>query len=322
MAACDAALLLTLLLATALGACSLVLALCGAWHVAGGAAGVARRARAAGEGLAAKAAALPSAGRLASRAAEVRGSGRIAAGEVPFAPHGRTAVGEASSAPYGRTVAGAASASSRTARGPLARLSGHFARSAERKRQEELRAGMPEMLRLMCIALDSGCSLSQALSHAARNCTGPLASELERAVWDMEAGQGFDEAMEKLRCRTGGPEFSYLSVALEIQHQTGSSLSEVLASVSQSLADVAELEESLATCTAQGRLSAKVVSIMPFALLAVLSLISPGYVSAFFESALGIVMLAVAVLLEAAGVLLVRRALAVDVSSGAIGAGA
>ena len=192
--------------------------------------------------------------------------------------------------------------------------------AAQRKYQQQLRAAMPEMLRLLCIALDSGSSLSQALAYAANNCSEPLATELKRAVWDMESGQGFDEAMEKLRTRAGGQEFSYLAVAMEIQHQTGSSLSEVLASVSQSLQNVAELEEGLQTQTAQGRLSAKVVALMPFVLLAVLSVLSPGYLSAFFESAAGLAMLLVALLLELAGVVLVRRALQVDVSAGALGA--
>lgn len=193
--------------------------------------------------------------------------------------------------------------------------------AAERRRRSEIRRGMPEMVRLLCIALESGSSPVQALSHAARNCPSPLDAELSRAVWDMESGQGFDEAMERLRTRAGCAEFGYLAVALEIQHQTGSSLADVLESVASSLAGVAELEESLETQTAQGRLSAKVVALMPIALLAVLSLISPGYLTAFFESAAGIALFFLAVLLEAAGAFFVKRALDIDVSASAVGAG-
>lgn len=193
-------------------------------------------------------------------------------------------------------------------------------RAREERRQRAMREAMPEMLRLLCIALDSGSSLVQALSYAADNCDEPLASELERTVWDMESGQGFEEALEKLRERAGGAEFSYLAVAMEIQHRTGSSLAQVLASVSQSLQGVTELEESLQTQTAQGRLSARIVVAMPFAVLAIVSVVSPGYVSAFFGSAAGVGLLALAVLLECAGVVLVKKALSVDVSAGSLGA--
>lgn len=49
----------------------------------------------------------------------------------------------------------------------------------ERKRVEELQKGMPEVLRLLCIALESGSSLVMALRYAADNCDDPLAGELQ-----------------------------------------------------------------------------------------------------------------------------------------------
>lgn len=187
-------------------------------------------------------------------------------------------------------------------------------RTHEKKRVEELQRGMPEVLRLLCIALESGASLVMALRYAADNCEEPLASDLKRTVWDLEAGQGFDEALEKLRARTGGSEFAYLAVAMEIQHQSGGSLTNILESVSTLLQQSAELKEDLRTKTAQGRLSSRIVALMPFALLGILSVFSPGYLTSFLSSPLGICLFAFAILLEVVGVLLVRRALAIDFS--------
>ena len=182
----------------------------------------------------------------------------------------------------------------------------------ERKRVEELQKGMPEVLRLLCIALESGSSLVMALRYAADNCDDPLAGELKRTVWDLEAGQGFDEALENLRARTGGSEFAYLAVAMEIQHQSGGSLTSILENVSTLLQQSAELKEELRTKTAQGRLSSRIVALVPFVLLGILSIFSPGYLVEFLSSPLGICLFALAMLLEVAGVLLVRRALAID----------
>lgn len=185
-------------------------------------------------------------------------------------------------------------------------------KAREKKRAEELQKGMPELLRLLCIALDSGSSLVMALRYAADNCDEPLAGELKRTVWDLESGQGFDEALEKLRARTGGSEFAYLAVAMEIQHQSGGSLTTILQNVSTLLQQAAELKEDLRTKTAQGRLSSRIVALMPFALLGILSVFSPGYLTGFLASPLGICLFALAMLLEATGILLVRRALAID----------
>ena len=73
-----------------------------------------------------------------------------------------------------------------------------------------------------------------------------------------------------------------------------------------------ELLRSLKVQTAQAKLSARVVTVMPFILVGLFSLMSPGFLSPFFESLPGMVMLAVALLMEAAGVLVVRRMLKVD----------
>ena len=195
------------------------------------------------------------------------------------------------------------------------RLSRALASARKRRHLRELKQGMPEALRLLSIALDAGTSLVKALEYAADNCSEPLAGELKRTVWDLQAGQGLDEALQGLRARTGGSEFAYLSAAMEIQHRSGGSLGEVLASVSDSLRQSAELEEELRTKTTQGRLSARIVAWMPLALAALITVLSPGYFGAFVSSPLGVALLVTALLLEAAGVLLVKKALAVDLSA-------
>ena len=187
-----------------------------------------------------------------------------------------------------------------------------LAERSQRKRREEMRRQMPEAVRLLCIALDSGSSLPKALDYAADNTSGALGLELRRVVWDLKAGQGFAEAMENLRARTGGSEFAYLAVAMEIQHVCGGSLGAVLESVSASLRSAAELEEEFASKTAQAKLSARVVAIMPLVLLAVLSLLSPGYLATFFSSPFGVLVLACGLVLEAAGIVCVRKCMEVE----------
>lgn len=187
-------------------------------------------------------------------------------------------------------------------------------RGKEARRQALLSQQMPEAIRLLCIALDAGSSLPKALAYAAENTEAPLADELKRTVWDLQAGHGFDEAMVHLRERTGNAEFAYLAVAMEIQHRSGGSLSAVLKTIAGSLRDAAELAEKLKTQTAQGRLSARVVAVMPLAVLGVMSLFAPSYLLAFVSCPLGVFLLVLAVLLEACGVVWVRRVLALDLT--------
>ena len=178
--------------------------------------------------------------------------------------------------------------------------------------RQHIRRSLPQVIRLLCIALDSGSSLTKSLEYAADNSSGPIAKELRQAVWSLRAGQSFDEAMEGLRLRTGGSEFSCLAVAMEIQHRCGGTLSTILESVSRMLQQTSDLEDELITKTTQAQLSARVVAVMPLVVLALLSVISPGYLGQFFQSAASVAILLLAVVLEAVGVVLVKRSLAVD----------
>lgn len=183
------------------------------------------------------------------------------------------------------------------------------ARAQGRRRRQQLRQSLPQALRMLCIALDAGNSLVKALEYAAKNSSGPMARELKGALWDMQAGRSFEEAMEALRQRTGGSEFSCLAVAMEVQHRCGGTMGAILESVSGMLQQNAELEEELTTKTTQAQLSAKVVACMPLAVLVLLSLVSPGYLGQFFESAAGVALLVIALVLELVGLVLVRQSL-------------
>lgn len=188
------------------------------------------------------------------------------------------------------------------------------------QKRRQLRNSMPQAIRLLCIALDSGASLNQALDYAAQNSSGAIARELKRAVWDIRAGKSFQEAMESLRRRTGEGEFACLSVAMEIQHSCGGTLSVILGSVSQMLEQSAALEDDLVTKTTQAQLSAKVVAVMPAVVLILLTLVSPGFIGQFFQTPAGVAILALAVLLELVGAVLVKRSLAINTGVGAMGA--
>ena len=84
--------------------------------------------------------------------------------------------------------------------------------------------------------------------------------------------------------------------------------------VRQSIDDQLELKRLLQTQTAQAKLSAQIVTIMPFLIIGIFSLISEGFLEPFFTSAAGIILLTVAIAMQAAGILAVRKLLKVEVS--------
>lgn len=189
-----------------------------------------------------------------------------------------------------------------------------WARSERSKRQEALRDAVPEALSSMGACFRSGYSLLQTFRQVASETTGPLSALFERAAHRLEVGQDSSAALEALREGATVPELSFVAVALDVQRQTGGSMQRVLAAASETVEGQIELRRSLRVQTAQAQLSARVVSLMPFILVAVMSLLSEGFLDPFFESVTGLVLLGVALAMELAGVMLVRRMLRIEVS--------
>ena len=186
-------------------------------------------------------------------------------------------------------------------------------RTSQDRHRESLRESVPDALRSMGVCFQSGLSLLQTFQQVASETEGPLASLFVRASHRLELGRGADEALGVLQGTASVRELAFVAVALDVQHQTGGSMKRVLDAARDTVESQIELRRSLRVQTAQARLSARVVSVMPFVLIALFSLVSEDFLAPFFESPLGLAVLAAALGMQAAGIAVVRRMLKVEV---------
>jgi tight adherence protein B len=177
---------------------------------------------------------------------------------------------------------------------------------------ERLVEQIPDALRSLGICFNAGYSLQQAFEQTAQDTPEPLGAELRQASFDVCAGRSIEEALSALEKRTKAADLRFAIIALEIQHRTGGSLQELLENAADAVLASADLRRQLSVQTAQARLSAKVVTILPVILVAVLSLAMEGYLESFFSSTGGLTILLVALGMEAAGVVLIRRILGLN----------
>lgn len=181
----------------------------------------------------------------------------------------------------------------------------------EERRRNEMREEIPEALQSMKACFQTGYSFSQTIHEISLNTKGPLSVLFTEVEGVLETGGGMHRALGAMRSKGSEPELMFLATALEIQHKTGGSMNRILEAARQSVVDEIELKRTLRTQTAQAKLSAQIVTLMPFVLIGVFSLLSPGFLDPFFESPLGILLLLVAFGMQMAGILLVRRMLKV-----------
>ncbi|MDO4590103.1 MAG: type II secretion system F family protein [Slackia sp.] len=181
------------------------------------------------------------------------------------------------------------------------------------KEQDLLRDQVPDALRCMEACLHAGLSLPQAFAEVASEARDPLKELFLQVTRDIDLGFSVQDALSRFRRNAGLDELKFVAMALDVQYACGGSATPVLRSALRSLSAGVDLRRSLRVQTAQARLSAQVVSVMPVFLPAILSLVSPGFLEPFFESSYGMAMLCAALCMQVAGVVIVRRMLDVGI---------
>lgn len=177
--------------------------------------------------------------------------------------------------------------------------------------QNEFREEIPVVLELMTTCFGAGLTLLQTFQQIAHEVGGQLGKVFAQGAHVLETGGSVSSALDLLRKRSDITELTFVVAALEVQHQNGGALTSVLSTAAESIKNELALKRTLRVQTAQAKLSARVVIVMPFVLIAIFSLVSPNFMTPFFSSVAGYFLLAIAILMEAAGIVLVRRSLAI-----------
>jgi tight adherence protein B len=154
-------------------------------------------------------------------------------------------------------------------------------RMSLRKRTEKMREQLPDVLTIMASSLRAGHSFMQALDTTAREIAQPAATEFQRVVSEIRLGRPTDDALEAL--------------------------------VSDTLRERAMMRRQIQVLTAEGRLSAWVLTGLPIAIGVYMYAVNPDYIGLLFTTKLGLFMLGTAVILLVLGIFWMRKIVDIDV---------
>jgi tight adherence protein B len=136
---------------------------------------------------------------------------------------------------------------------------------------------LPDSIDVIVRAVRVGYPLPAALSLVAREMPDPIGAEFGMTADEISFGQDTRTAVEGLYRRVGLDDLVFLVVAINVQTQTGGNLAEILSRLSRLLRNRTKLQLKIRALSADGRMSALVLSLMPFILLAGITLIAPNY---------------------------------------------
>jgi tight adherence protein B len=136
---------------------------------------------------------------------------------------------------------------------------------------------LPDSIDVLVRAVRVGYPLPAALALVAREMPAPIGPEFGITADEISFGQDTRTAVEGLYRRVGLDDLIFLVVAINVQTQTGGNLAEILSRLSKLLRNRTKLQLKIRALSADGRISALVLSLMPFILLAGITLIAPSY---------------------------------------------
>jgi tight adherence protein B len=186
-------------------------------------------------------------------------------------------------------------------------------RMALGRRADKMREQLPDVLTIMASSLRAGHSFLQALDTVAREIPAPANVEFQRLVAEIRLGRPAEDALEALADRVGSSDFRWAVLAVNIQREVGGNLAEILDNVSDTLRERATMRRQIRVLTAEGRLSAWVLAILPVAIGVYMFAVNPEYISLLFTTQVGLFMTGVAGVLMVLGILWMRKIVDIDV---------
>lgn len=182
-----------------------------------------------------------------------------------------------------------------------------------KKRMEKFEEQLPDAIDTMKRALQAGHPFSATLKMVAEDMDDPVAREFEVLFSDINYGNDSRRAMLGLLQRVPSLTVMALVTAVLVQKETGGNMAEILEQISTVIRGRFRFYRKVRTLSAEGRLSAWILAMVPFALFAVITITTPEYLPVLLESPAGVKLVTAGCVMGIIGIFWIRRIIRIDV---------
>lgn len=166
---------------------------------------------------------------------------------------------------------------------------------------------LPDILDMIIRASQAGIPITQSIRNVGEEFTWPAGPEFARIGDSLFLGNDMTTVMDEAEARIQLPDFSFLSVCLLLQRETGGSLSDTLSNLASVVRARRELRLKTRALTAEGRLAGAMISAIPIVILAMMTALNPDYSGILYDTEAGNKILMVAFAMLIVGVAAIRK---------------
>ena len=164
-------------------------------------------------------------------------------------------------------------------------------RRARSARLQKIEEQLPEAADFLARALRAGHSFTNVLQMVGAELPEPLSGEFRAAHQEINYGVPMNEALHNLADRIPLTDLRYLVIAVVIQRESGGNLAEILGNISHIIRERLKLIGQVRVLSAEGRMSAWILSLLPFVVMAVMSVSNLSYIDMLWTDPTGIKLL-------------------------------
>jgi tight adherence protein B len=188
-----------------------------------------------------------------------------------------------------------------------------YIRRLQTQRLAAFNSQLGDMLILLSNSLRSGYSLLQSIETVSKDMSPPMSTEFVRVVREIGLGLTIEEALAHLLLRIQSEDLDMVITAINIQHEVGGNLSEILDTIAETIRERVRIKGQIRALTAQQRLSGNVVAILPILLGTFLFVFNPTYIARMFTETCGIIMLITGAFTVILGYIAIRKITDIEV---------
>ena len=181
------------------------------------------------------------------------------------------------------------------------------------RRLQKFEEQLPDALMMLSGGMRAGVGLNSAMQQLVREAQAPLSQEFSLMLREQRLGVTLEQSLSNLNRRIPTQTTTLVVSAMRIASETGGGLAETLERTSNTIRSRLQMEGKIRALTAQGKLQAWVVGLLPIVLMLILNKMEPEAMSLLWNSRTGWATLFVIAFFEFMGIYVIRKIIAIDV---------
>jgi tight adherence protein B len=165
----------------------------------------------------------------------------------------------------------------------------------------------PQAIGLVVRGLKAGIPVTETMLVVGREVAGPVGEEFRQIGDQIKLGQRLEEALRVSAARLDLAEFNFFVITLSVQRETGGNLAETLENLDDILRKRQHMRLKVRAMSSEATASAGIIGCLPFVNAGMLFMVDRAYIMTLFTAPLGRMMLVVAGISLAAGILIMVR---------------